>query len=348
MLRGGAMSFLTLCDSHTPGRTQPAARFVLALALAASVTPQVAAQTTTRWATGVSDNWTQTAPVRWDNGIPNNGVPPGSTYNAFIDVAGTYTVTLNSPVTVSNLTINNATATLAVTSGGTLTVVNNATLTAGVLQLTGGTLSGGSYSSNGGVIRPNGNSNNILSNVMLGSAGVLDLSQASSFVRLEGTTALPAGGYTIGGSSTLVFNQPATLTGVALTLGGNVASIFADGGNTVTIGPTSSVTVGTAAVSNTLGVNRLAATAATVLANLGTVGFAAGATNGTLNITSNQGNGAFQNGGTVSANAAGSTVTISLPLTNLPGGQVVAPTGGTVNLNGGFTNQGTFVVSAAS
>jgi hypothetical protein len=235
----------------------------------------VAAQTTTHWATGVSDVWTQTAPVRWDNGIPNNGVPAGSTYNAFIDVAGSYTVTLNAPVTVSGLTLNNATATLAVTSGGTLTVVNNATLAAGALQLTGGTLSGGSYVSTGGVIRANSSGSNILNNVVLGSAGVIDLSPASSFLRLEGTTALPAGGYTIGGLSTLVFNQPATLTGVALTLGASGASVYADGGNTVTIGGTSSVTVGAASAFNTLGTNRLSTNAATVLANQGTIGFAA-------------------------------------------------------------------------
>src|SRR5262249_10078005 len=135
---------------------------------------------------------------------------------------------------------------------------------------------------------------------------------------------------------------------VTLTLGGSSASVYADGGNTLTIGPNSFVTVGAAGVSTTLGTNRLGANAATVLANQGTVGFAATATNSNLNIASNQGNGAFQNAGTVSANASGSTVTISLPLTNLSGGQIVAPTGGTVNVNGGFTNQGTLVVSGGT
>src|SRR5262249_47755152 len=147
-------------------RRQQGVRYALILALVAIVTPPMAAQTTTRWANGVSDLWTQTAPVRWDNGIPNNGVPAGSTYNSFIDVAGTYAVTLNAPATVSNLTLNNSTATLAVTGGGTLTVVNSATLAAGVLQLTGGMLSGGSYGSTGGVIRANSSTNNILNNVM--------------------------------------------------------------------------------------------------------------------------------------------------------------------------------------
>src|SRR5262249_19726176 len=161
----------------------------------------------------------------------------------------------------------------------------------------------------------------ILNNVMPG-AGVIDLSPVSSFLRLEGTTALAAGGYPIGTFSSLVFNQPATLTGVTLTLGGGSASVFADGGNTLTIGPNSFVTVGTAGVTTALGTNRLSTStnAATVLANQGTVGFAAGATGSILNIASNQGGGSFQNAGTVSANASRSTITISLPLTNLSGG----------------------------
>src|SRR5205807_11023 len=119
-----------------------------------------------------------------------------------------------------------------------------ATLTGGTIQLTGGTLSGGSYSTTGGVIRFNGSGSNILNNVTLGSAGVIDLTPSGSFVRLEGTTALPAGSYTVGQNATLVLNQAATLTGVALTLNGG--SVFADGGNTVTLPAGSSVTVGAA------------------------------------------------------------------------------------------------------
>ena len=81
------------------------------------------------------------------------------------------------------------------------------------------------------------------------------------------------------------------MTGLALTFGGNSAGIYADGGNTVTIGATSSVTVGSANISVTLGTNRLSPNAATVLLNQGIAGFAAGATSSTLNISTFQGNG---------------------------------------------------------
>ena len=94
--------------------------------------------------------------------------------------------------------------------------------------------------------------------------------------------------------------------------------------------------------------NRLTSNAATVLLNQGTVGFAAGATSSTLNISTFQGNGAFQNSGTVQANTSGSTVTFGIPLNNLAGGQVIAPTGGIVNVNGGLNNAGTLVVSGGT
>src|SRR5207237_8408857 len=134
----------------------------------------------------------------------------------------------------------------------------------------------------------------------------------------------------------------------ALTLGGGNASVFADGGNTVTLPAGSSVTVGTPGISATLGVNRLTSNAPTVLLNPSTLGFAAGATNSTVNINTFQGNGAFQNSGTVQSNLSGDTVSFGIALNNLAGGQVIAPTGGTVNVNAGLNNAGTLVVSGGT
>ena len=79
--------------------------------------------------------------------------------------------------------------------------------------MTGGTLSGGSYSSTGGAIQFDGSGTNVLSNVTLGSAGVIDLSPTDHSSDLEGTTSLPTAAIHCGGSSTLVFNQAATVTG---------------------------------------------------------------------------------------------------------------------------------------
>ena len=108
-------------------------------------------------------------------------------------------------------TLTNTGATLALTDAGP-----NPT---GSFTLNGGTISGGTVTVAGAAkLLAANNASNILNNVTLGSAGVVDLSPGSNFLRLEGTTALPAGSYTIGSTSTLVFNQAATLTGVALTL----------------------------------------------------------------------------------------------------------------------------------
>ena len=282
--------------------------------------------------------------INLNSGFTNQGtfVVSGGTLN----LGGSFTTaqlgTINHTSGTINLTgaLNNAGNTLALTDAGP-----NPT---GSFTLSGGSITGGTISVAGTAkLLLSGNGSNALSGVTLASAGVVDLSPANSFVRLEGTTVLPTGSYTIGGGSTLVFNQAATVTGLALTFGGNSAGIYADGGNTVTIGATSSVTVGSANISVTLGTNRLSPNAATVLLNQGIAGFAAGATNSTLNISTFQGNGAFQNSGTVQANATGSTINMNLPLTNLTGGQVVASSG-TINLNSGFTNQGTFVVSGGT
>ena len=145
------------------------------------------------------------------------------------------------------------------------------------------------------------------------------------------------------------------MTGVALTLVASNASVFADGGNTVTLPASSSVTVGAASIGTTLGVNRLDANAATVLLNQGTVGFAAGATNSTLNISTFQGNGAFQNSGTIQANTVNSTVNISVPAFTNSG--TLTANGGTIsipaatnfaNFNTGTITGGTYQVFASS
>src|SRR5207249_4016826 len=141
----------------------PARRFAAMLMCAMTIilcaTDSAGAQTPAHW-NGTTGNWTTAA--LWSGGIvPNNGVPPGSTYDAFLDAAGTYTVTLNSPITVTNLTMNDASATLNVT-GSTLSIVGGTTLTAGVFQLSNGTLMGGTINGTSGVMRFSGSANNVL------------------------------------------------------------------------------------------------------------------------------------------------------------------------------------------
>src|SRR5207302_10316563 len=127
-------------------RRNPFASLVLGSVLVLSLWPasRVAGQTQTHWLGGTA-NWTSAA--NWSGGVvPNNGMPlPTDTYSAFIDAAGTYTVTLSTPITVTNLTMNDASATLSV--GSTLTIVTNTTLTSGVIQLNSGTIIGGNMTS---------------------------------------------------------------------------------------------------------------------------------------------------------------------------------------------------------
>src|SRR5438876_10273808 len=64
-------------------------RLLAAILLAAAALPYAALAQTDVHNTATGGNWT--AAATWQGGvIPNNGTPPGSTYNAFIDAAGTY------------------------------------------------------------------------------------------------------------------------------------------------------------------------------------------------------------------------------------------------------------------
>src|SRR2546430_12248627 len=76
-------------------------------------------------------------------------------------------------------------------------------------------------------------------------------------------SALPAGGYTIGGNSTLVFNQAATATGVALTLGGRGGTRLDSSRNHITLAAVCLDTDEAASGNLTLGGNRLTAQAGT-------------------------------------------------------------------------------------
>ena len=105
-------------------RNGSAATAVFVFIVVAALTVQGVRAQTVVHNTGTAGNWTAVA--TWQGGVvPNNGTPPGSTYNAFLDAVGTYTISLNSSstptsITVSNLTLNDAGATLSVGNGSTL------------------------------------------------------------------------------------------------------------------------------------------------------------------------------------------------------------------------------------
>src|SRR5687768_8580607 len=87
--------------------------FAAALLLA---TPALA-QTTSSWTTAVSGNWTDA--TKWSSHpfAPNNGSPPGASYDAVLAAIGAaHTVTLSSAITIDSLSIDSAAATLRQTS----------------------------------------------------------------------------------------------------------------------------------------------------------------------------------------------------------------------------------------
>lgn len=93
--------------------------------------PHLCAQTAVSWDNNAGGIWSLA--TNWDpQTVPSNGVPMGSTYFVTIDLAGTYTVTLDQSFTVTDLTFNNANATLT-SSGNDFTSVGTVTYSAGTL-----------------------------------------------------------------------------------------------------------------------------------------------------------------------------------------------------------------------
>ena len=91
---------------------------------------------TIHWASGASGDFS--AASDW-----TGGEVPGTSDNAVIDLAGTYTVTLSSAEAVNSLTLDDGGATLAINTEGALTIGSTLSVTAGIVQLAGGEISGG-------------------------------------------------------------------------------------------------------------------------------------------------------------------------------------------------------------
>ena len=224
----------TQLDTRFAPRSLSAASALILLLLAPGT---LRAQTAYAWNVG-NGNWG--AAGSWTPG----GGPPGAIDSATISTAGAYTATLADNRAITNLTLNNATATLDHT-GGTLTLGGTLALTAGTYSLNGGTISGGSITSGGGRLTPQFSNANFLDNVAVG-AGVIDYSAAGARLRLRGTTTLAAGTVLnlLGGQvgCYLGFEQTATVNNVTVNLLGDSPTLTVEGGNTLTLGPTTTVT----------------------------------------------------------------------------------------------------------
>lgn len=130
-----------LQSNHHPIRphSRPRRALLAALASLLPATPTLA-QSTATWLSPVDGNWSD--PTQWSTNpsYPNNGLPPGSLYDAVIDATGNpYTITLDSAdVTLRNLTLNSPQATLV--NRRTLRTLETLDLKDGTLQLAGGSI----------------------------------------------------------------------------------------------------------------------------------------------------------------------------------------------------------------
>jgi hypothetical protein len=97
--------------------------------------PAASAQTVATW-TGATGNWTD--PALWSPAVPNNGTPPGATYNAVLTGGGT--VTLNTPIVVDQLLYR----------AGSVAGPNSLTLNAPLTWAGGAFTGGSSIVANGG------------------------------------------------------------------------------------------------------------------------------------------------------------------------------------------------------
>ncbi len=295
------------------------------------LTPGVAdAQITAdTWNSGVSGNWTVGSD--W-----STGSAPTSSNDVTIAAAGTYIVTINSSVAANSLTINDASATVADTSGGTLAISTTLAITAGTFSLgSGSTLSGGTVSlGSSGVFAAAGGTLNGVT-----YQGVLDLSAGNALLYAAGGLTVKSAG---GGSGTidltgdqaaLIYTGTATLDNVTVDIG-SVNGSYLDGeSGTLTLGSGANlVQIGAQAYLGEF-------YNAEAFVNLGTI--TAGYSGGFFNIAGP----GFTNAGQIAVSNGDTASIFSTTWTNT--GTITATGTGTVlSFEGNWTNSGSVSVGS--
>jgi hypothetical protein len=276
--------------------------------------PAAWANTEATWSAAASGSWTD--PTKWST---NPSYPSDSTYDAFLSATGSaYTVTLSSSTGIDNISISSANASLDQTAG-TLTLAGTFNASAGTYQLSGGTVTGGTLESTGGMVGLGGLSGSaptisgvtlegtVTANNYLTVTNGLTLNSATLNINsFDGNSVLFSGAQSISGTGTIVFygNSNNTLAG-------------ADSTSTLTIG--SGVTI----------------TGATTTFGIGTIGNASAplVNDGTITCSNSLDNLTFTganwvNNGTINVSAGtivlgGTTTTSQLGTINNTGGSLV-------------------------
>ncbi len=198
------------------------------------------------WLSASSGAWDDAMQWSTDPEFPNNGSPDTtSTYDVTIDATGSpYTVTLDTNITIDNLSLDSSNATVSHTTG-TFVVTGSAELSNGTYDVNGGTLQGGIWNVSGGT---------------LSFAGMDTIDNATVNVDASGARfgADGNGTLTLGSGSTVNLNVAnSRITSDILSAGDgtviNQGAIVADGGGGslfVDIDPDAFVNEGTITVSN--------------------------------------------------------------------------------------------------
>ena len=304
-------------------RAIPARSLVAAAGLAAvAATSAFAQQVDSNWLSPVSGTWN--VGTNWSTApnAPNNGAPAGTTYRAIIDAAGAaYTVTLNSGVTIDELVLNSADATLSHTASTLSAAIAN--LMSGVYRLQGGTISGGTWNVTGGSFQLT-SSGGTLSNVQFN--GDLLGNATSSFVTLGGTTRFDA--LRLQANNAQVRLNAGYTINDAIVSEGAVAGarqIYNSAAGTYTISDTGSITLA-AGSGGDLGINNF-------IGNMNLVNdglISAQAAGRTLTIAA----GSFTNNATTEATAG----TLTISSANWTNNGLIQASNSTLNLSGSWSN----------
>ena len=219
----------------------------IALLCALGIAPSAAAVTIpSSWLAAASGDWDDATQWSTDPNFPNNGSPLATdTYDVTIDATGPpYTVTLDTNITIDNLSLDSSDATVSHTTG-TFVVTGTAAVSNGTYAVNGGTLQGGTWNVTAGT---------------LSFAGIDTIVNATVNVDASGARfgADGNGTLTLNSGSTVNLNVASSrITSDILSAGDgtviNQGTIVADGGGgspSVDIDPDTFVNEGTVTVQN--------------------------------------------------------------------------------------------------
>ena len=302
-----------------------------ALSISATTTGAEAGTTSENYTLNVAVyQWINTAGGAWTTaGNWSGGVVPHAGDAATINISGSYVVTISSAAAVYSLAVSDAGATVAINSGGTLTLAGSLTATAGTVELnSGGIITGGTLVASGGTFSWAGGT---LDGVTY--QGILDLSPTSASVFIKDGFTGGSGGATInltGASSSLYSVGTETLDNATINFGnsGNYSYLRnydTSSSQVLTLGANLIIDhVGTYAQLDDSYDSR----AGSGIVNDGTIN--ANLSGGTFIIT----DGTFTNQGAINV-SNGDTLTINAPSWSNSG--LITDSGGTLNLGGSFT-----------